>query len=118
MRRPYYYSADSLHLLQSAEPMLYLRLSDGGILRLLQSVKVTGEGCGKFLSEYPAVLCEPLELFYHCRKGMCSLNDELLQDLLFSFGWREANLSQHLPRGLAIFPTFAPELRASRTAKK
>lgn len=71
--------------------MLYLRLGNGRILGLLQSMKVTGEGYRKYFDYYPAVLCEPLELFYCCRRGMCSLNDELLQDLLFSFGWREAN---------------------------
>ncbi|PTT24030.1 hypothetical protein DBR12_00200 [Acidovorax sp. HMWF029] len=111
MRRPYYYSTDSLHLLQSTEQMLYLRLGNGRILGLLQSMKVTGEGYRKYFDDYPAVLCEPLELFYCCRRGMCSLNDELLQDLLFSFGWREANWGAWLS-ALAPRASYIPHLRS------
>jgi hypothetical protein len=74
-------------------------------------MKSTGDGYGKFLDKYPAIQCEPLELFYSCRKGMCSLDDELLQDLLFSFSWREANWGAWL---CALSPkdSYIPHLRS------
>lgn len=87
-----------------------MQLSNGGILRLLQSMQQAGSWYGKFLEHYPSVLCEPLEVFYRCRRGMCSLDDELLQDLLFSFSWREANWGAWLS-ALAPRASYLPYLQ-------
>jgi hypothetical protein len=91
VRRPYYYSVDSLHALVRAEPMIYLRLSNRRVGGLLSEMRARGTTYGKFLAQYPAVICEPLDFHYICRRAAAQLNVRLLQDLLFAYGWREAN---------------------------
>ncbi|RQP26423.1 hypothetical protein [Piscinibacter terrae] len=91
VRRPHYYSEDSLRLLFKMEGLFYLRLSNGGLAGVLKSMCMAGRDYAKFLQHYPTVQCEPLEWFYLCRRASCSLDEPLLQDLLFSYSWREAN---------------------------
>ncbi|MCE3606517.1 hypothetical protein LXA47_23340 [Massilia sp. P8910] len=54
-------------------------------------MKIVARGYQKFVSAYPGVGCEPLAPFYLHRKASGMLDEELLCDLLFSYGWREAN---------------------------
>jgi len=91
MRRAYYFQVDSLHALSRAEPAIYLRLGNGRVGGLLATMKSSGRAYGKYLAQYPAVICEPLDFHYICRRAATQLNERLLQDLLFAYSWREAN---------------------------
>ena len=71
--------------------MVYMRVSNGRIGGLLKNMTTTGRAYRKVLRDYSMVRCEPLELFYQCRRGMNALDANLLHDLLFSYSWREAN---------------------------
>ncbi len=90
-RRPHYWAVDSLHLFNRADGPFYLQLSNKSVLARLRSLCAGSRGYEKHLSQYPAVLCAPLDLLYLFRRAACTLDEELLQDLLFSYGWREAN---------------------------
>ncbi len=90
-RRPYYWPADGLHLLNRADGSFHLRLSNKSFLACLQSLRASAQGYEKYLSQYPSVLCAPLDLLYLIRRAACTLDEALLQDLLFSYSWREAN---------------------------
>jgi hypothetical protein len=90
-RRPHYWPADSLHLFSKADGSFYLQLANQNILRRMKSLRSGAQGYEKYLPHYPTTLCEPLDLFYLFRRAACTLDEDLLQDYLFSYGWREAN---------------------------
>jgi hypothetical protein len=90
-RRPHYWPEDSLHLFGKADGPFYLQLANQNILRRMKSLRSGAQGYEKYLHQYPATLCEPLDLFYVFRRAACTLDEELLQDYLFSYSWREAN---------------------------
>lgn len=90
-RHPHYWPVDSLHLLHRLEGMFYVRLSNKSLLPWLRGLLGDCVGYEKYLRQYPAVLCAPLDLHYVFRRAACTLDEELLQDLLFSWSWREAN---------------------------
>ena len=112
-RRPHYHPTDSLHLLYRMHGMFYLQLSDGRLLRHLEALCTPGRVYGKFLAQYADVVCEPLDLFYVCRRASCTLDEELLQDLLFSFTWREAHWGAWLA-ALAPMPPYAQHILRCR----
>jgi hypothetical protein len=89
-RVPAYHDEDALHLMGMAGSIA-LPLSNGSILRHLQRVLHEARGYEHLLSMYPAVMCEPLDRLYVFRRASCSLDEALLQDLLFSYNWRQAN---------------------------
>ncbi|MDQ1924782.1 hypothetical protein [Massilia pseudoviolaceinigra] len=109
LRTPHYWYDDAVYVLLQAEPVFYLSLSDRAIRNALERMKIRARDYQKFVSAYPSVCCEPLEQFYLFRKGMNMLNEELLCDLLFSFGWREANWGAWLA-ALAPQPVYAAHL--------
>ncbi|MDQ1832137.1 hypothetical protein [Massilia scottii] len=113
LRTPHYWYNDFVCVLLQAEPMFYLSLSDRGIRNVLERMKIRARDYQKFVSAYPSVCCEPLEQFYLFRKGMNMLDEELLCDLLFSFGWREANWGAWLA-ALAPQPAYAAHLARRR----
>jgi hypothetical protein len=90
-RRPHYWPADALHLFGKADGPFYLQLANQNILGRLRSLRAGVQGYEKYLNEYPAMLCATLDLLYVFRRAACTLDEELLQDYLFSYGWREAN---------------------------
>jgi len=89
-RRPHYWATDSLHLLARAEGF-YLQLSNKNLIGRLRSLRANSRQYEKYLAQYPVVLCAPLDFLYLFRRAACTLDEDLLQDLLFSYGWREAN---------------------------
>lgn len=91
LRRPHFHAGDSLHLLYRMDGMFYLQLSDKRLLACLKTLCGSGRTYAEVLRQYPGVACQPLDPFYLCRRASCTLNEDLLQDLLFSFSWREAN---------------------------
>lgn len=111
-RRPRYWEADSLHLLNRAGGV-YLRLADQHILKWLEALCADGRAYGKFLPQYPAVMCEPLDTLYVCRRASCTLDEELLQDLLSCFSWREASWGAWLA-ALAPSPAYAAHLEVRK----
>ncbi len=90
-RRAHYWPADALHLFCRADGPFYLELANQNILRRLRSLRYGCQGYEKYLDQYPATLCVPLDLFYVFRRAACTLDEELLKDYLFSYGWREVN---------------------------
>lgn len=83
------------------------------VLAWLRAVCANGRAYGKFLRQYPDVLCEPLDLLYLCRRASCTLGVALLQYLLFSYSWREANWGAWLA-ALAPDPAYAAHLEARK----
>jgi hypothetical protein len=77
--------------LSKADGPFYLQLANQNILGRLKSLKSSVLGYEKYLHQYPETLCAPLDLLYVFRRASCTLDEELLQDYLFSYGWREAN---------------------------
>ncbi len=114
-RRPCYHPVDSLHLFLRVEGSVGLLLSDKRILAWLKALWSGSQGYEKYLSQYPAVLCAPLDLHYLFRRAACTLDEELLQDLLFSFGWREANWGAWLA-ALAPLERYVVHLQRRRPA--
>ena len=98
VRRPHYWTEDSLHLFAKADGAFYLQLANQSILQRMKSLLSGAQGYLKHLQEYPTTLCEPLDLFYVFRRAACTLDEELLQDYLFSYSWREANWGAWLER--------------------
>jgi hypothetical protein len=90
-RRAHYWPADALHLFGRADGPFYVELANQKILRRLRSLRSGCQGYEKYLNQYPATLCAPLDLLYVFRRAACTLDEELLQDYLFSYGWREVN---------------------------
>lgn len=128
-RRPHYYQVDALYLLGKGEPMFYLSLSGRGVYGVLKNMKIHARGYQKFVAAYPSVCCEPLNSFYLFRKASGMLDEELLCDLLFSYGWQEANwgawlaalaphpvYAAHLERRLPTLPHGQPVLRLALAA--
>jgi hypothetical protein len=111
---PHYYRADSAWLM-GASPQNYLGLSNTTLLGMLRQMESTGRSYRKFLPLYPHVCCEPLEFFYLCRKNIDALDEHLLNDFLFAFGWREANWGAWIA-ALAPKPEYAAPLRQRRSA--
>jgi hypothetical protein len=89
-RSPYYWSDDSLYLFRRAGSF-YIKLSNKDVFSTLKILCEKVSGYQKYLQFYPRILCAPLDDLYVFRRASCTLNSELLQDLLFSWGWREAN---------------------------
>ena len=89
-RSPYYWSDDSLHLFRRAGSF-YIKLSNKDVFSTLKILCERVGGYEKHLQFYPRILCAPLDDLYIFRRASCTLNSELLQDLLFSWSWREAN---------------------------
>jgi hypothetical protein len=90
IRTPAYLDEDALHPMQQGGSISRL-LSNGSILRLLRRVLHEVRGYEHVLPMYPAVLCEPLDRLYAFRRASCTLDETLLQDLLFSYNWRQAH---------------------------
>lgn len=88
MKRSNYLPSDSQLSVQYAP---YLQISDRSLQGLISRTERDGQNYQKFLPLYPAVCCEYLEFHYHCRRALDMLDQYLLEDLLFSFSWREAN---------------------------
>ena len=88
---PHYWPPDSLYELAKEESMFYLQLSNGNFEGLLSRTVSSGKEYRKFLKLYPEVMCEPLERYYLLRRATGKLDVHMVQDLLFTGSWREAN---------------------------
>lgn len=84
------YYGDELDLM-SALPWPPVMLSGTHVLRQLFLMMQAGTGYRKFLKQFPAIKCEPLEPFYICRRVTGALTFPIVKDLLFTHGWRGAN---------------------------
>ncbi|MEK8031125.1 hypothetical protein AACH06_09895 [Ideonella sp. DXS29W] len=109
---PHYWPRDTVHLMDRLGPF-YLGLSNKSITRQLQSLCASVQGYEKYLGEYPMVMCAPLDSLYVFRRATGMLDEDLLQDLLFAFSWREANWGAWLA-ALAPQAAYAPHLRRRR----
>lgn len=77
--------------LMAAVPWSAVAMSSSGVQRHLFLMAQNGAGYRKFLALFPAVRCEPLELFYVFRRVTGALNFAIAKDLLSAHGWHGAN---------------------------
>ena len=89
--RPHYWLEDYCVELMREESMFHLKLGNGGLLGVLETMESSGRYYRKFLAQFPDVMCEPLERYYLSRTAIGKLDVHMLKDLLFAGSWREAN---------------------------
>ena len=111
--RPHYWLEDYFAELMREESMFYLKLGNGGLLGVLQTMESSGRNYRKFLAQYPDVLCEPLERYYLSRSAIGKLDVHMVKDLLFAGSWREANWGAWLV-ALAPNPVYREYLELRR----
>lgn len=111
--RPHYWQSDCYLELSREDSGFYLKLGNRGLLGVLRAMESSGRNYQKFLSQFPEVVCEPLERYYLARNAMGKLDVDMLKDLLFASGWRVANWGAWLA-ALAPDPAYVEHLTQRR----
>jgi hypothetical protein len=82
---PFYVESDVWALL---EPIPCVHLArENNALRFLQKVQRDGQELRSFLSQFPDVQYEPLEMHYAISKAIAVVNEKLISDLTSNLGW-------------------------------